>query len=66
MREEDEREQVPIPVKPVSLATPKRDSKLKELTKDLSQMGCEGLFAKPWNLRAEATLREFLYERGNQ
>ena len=65
-REEDEREQVPIPVKPVSPATPKRDSELKELIEDLSQMGCEGLFTKPWNLRAEATLREFLFERGNQ
>ena len=42
-REEDEREQVPIPVKPVLPATPKRDSKLKELIKDLSRMGCEGL-----------------------
>ena len=29
-------------------------------------MGCKGLLAKPWNLRAEATLREFLFERGNQ
>ena len=65
-REEDEREQVPIPVKPVSPATPKRDSELKELIEDLSRMGCEGLLAKPWNLRAEATLQEFLFERGNQ
>ena len=29
-------------------------------------MGCEGLLAKPWNLQSEATLREFLFERGNQ
>ena len=29
-------------------------------------MGCEGLLAKPWNLRAEATLREFLLDRGDQ
>jgi hypothetical protein len=65
-REEDEREQVPIPVKPVTPATPKRDSELKELIEDLSRMGCEGLLAKPWNLRAKTTLREFLFERGNQ
>ena len=65
-QEEDEREHVPIPVKPVLPATPRRDSELKELIEDLSRMGCEGLLAKPWNLRAEATLREFLFERGNQ
>ena len=29
-------------------------------------MGCEGLLSKPWGLRSEATLREFLFERGNQ
>jgi hypothetical protein len=29
-------------------------------------MDCDGLFGKPWNLRSEATLREFMYERGNQ
>ena len=53
-------------MKPVSPAIPKRESELKELIEDLSRMGCEGLLAKPWNLRAEATLREFLFERGNQ
>ena len=62
-REEDERE--PIPVKNVSPAIPKRESELKELIEDLSRMGCEGLLAKPWNLRAEVTLCEFLFERGN-
>jgi hypothetical protein len=29
-------------------------------------MGCEGFLAKLWNLRSEATLREFLFKRGNQ
>ena len=29
-------------------------------------MGCEGLLTKPLNLRNEAMLREFLFERGNQ
>ena len=28
-------------------------------------MVCEGLLAKPWSLRSEVTLREFLFERGN-
>ena len=64
-REEGEIEQVPIPLKNVSPAIPKV-SELKELIEDISQMGCEGLLAKTWNLQAEATLREFLFERGNQ
>ena len=65
-QEEDEIEQVPIPLKSVSPTIPKKKSELKELIEDLSRMGCEGLLAKPWNLRAEATLREFLFKRGNQ
>ena len=64
-REGDDREQVPIPLKNVSAAIPKRESELKDLIEDLSWMGCEGLLAKLWNLRAEATLCEFLFERGN-
>ena len=62
VREDD----VPIPLKNVMHAVPKRESELKELIKDLTRMGCQGLLAKPWNLRSEATLREFLSERGNQ
>ena len=53
-REEDEIEQVSIPLKNVSPAIPKKESELKELIEDLSRMGCEGLLAKPWNLWAEA------------
>ena len=59
-------EQVPIPLKNVSPAIPKKESELKELIEDLSRMGCGGLLAKHMNLRAEATLREFMFERGNQ
>jgi hypothetical protein len=47
-------------------AIPKREPKMKELVEDLTRMGCEGLLPKPWNLRNEAMLREFLFERGNQ
>lgn len=65
-REEDEVEHVPIPLKNVSSPIPKREAELKELIEDLTQMGCKGLLAKPWALRSEATLREFLFERGNQ
>jgi hypothetical protein len=45
--EEDEREQVPIPLKNVAPAVPKNDSELKELVEDLARMGCEGLLGKP-------------------
>ena len=55
-RGEDEVEQVLIPLKNVSPAIPKKESELKELIEDLSRMGCGWLLAKPWNLRAEATL----------
>jgi hypothetical protein len=65
-REEDEVDQVPIPLKNVSPAIPKNELELKELIEDLTRMGCEGLLAKPWNLRSEATWREFMFERGNQ
>jgi hypothetical protein len=47
VREEDEKEQGPIPLKNVSLAVPKSDSKLKEFVEDLTRMGCEGLLSKP-------------------
>jgi hypothetical protein len=50
----------------VSPAIPKSELELKELVEDLTRMGCEGLLAKPWNLRSEETLREFLFERWNQ
>ena len=65
-REEDEFEQVPIPLKNVAPAIPKKETEMKELIEDLTWMGCEGLLTKPWNLQNEAVLREFLFERRDQ
>jgi hypothetical protein len=65
-REEDLMEAIPIPIKALIPAIPKDEGELQELAEDLRVMGCEGLLAKPWNLRSEDTLREFKYERGNQ
>ena len=65
-REEDEIKQVFIPLKNVLPTIPYREAELKELIEDLTRMGCEGILSKPWGLRSEATLREFLFERGNQ
>ena len=62
----DRREPIPIPLKAVIPAIPKKDEELQALAEDLRVMGCEGLLAKPWNLRAEDTLKEFRFERGNQ
>ena len=62
----DRREPIPIPLKAVIPAIPKKDEELQALAEDLRVMGCEGLLAKPWNLRAEDTMREFKFERGNQ
>ena len=56
---------VPIPLKNVAPAISKRESELKELIEDLTRMGCEGLLVKPWNMRSEAILKEFLSKRGN-
>jgi hypothetical protein len=65
-RAEDLMDPIPIPIKALILAIPKEDEELQELAEDLRVMGCEGLLAKPWNLRSEDTLRGFKYERGNQ
>ena len=60
----DEIEPIPIPLKNVIPAVPKKDSELQALAEDLRVMGCEGLLSKPWNHRAEDTLREFRFEHG--
>ena len=65
-REEDMKELILVPAKPLILAIPIDDEELKELREDLRVMGCAGLLTRPWNVLAEDTLREFLYERGNQ
>ena len=46
-REEDEVEQVHIPLKNVSHAILKSEVELKELIDNLTWMGCEGLLTKP-------------------
>ena len=61
----DRREPIQIPLKAVIPAVPKKDKELQALAEDLQVVGCEGLLAKPWNLRAEDTLRVFKFERGN-
>ena len=65
-RAEDRREPIPIPLKAVIPAISKKDEELQALAEDLRVMGCKGLLVKSWNLRAEDTLREFKFERGNQ
>ena len=65
-RVEDWREPILVPLKAVILAIPKKNKELQAPAEDLRVMGCEGLLAKPWNLQAENTLREFKFERGNK
>lgn len=57
---------ITIPLRNVIPAIPKSESNMKELAEDLSRMGCEGLLPKPWNLKNEAVLKEFLFVRGNE
>ena len=45
VREDDDF--VPIPLKNVAPAIPKWEPEMRELIEDLTQMGCEGLLAKP-------------------
>ena len=57
---------IPILVKALISAIPRDDKELHELAEDFRIMGCEGLLAKPWNLKSEEILREFKYKKGNQ
>jgi hypothetical protein len=51
-RAEDLMNPIPIPIKALIPAIPKDEEELQELAEDLRVMGCEGLLAKPWNLRS--------------
>jgi hypothetical protein len=66
IKEEDEVGLVMIPLKNVIPTIPKKEFEMKELVEDLTRMGCEGMLAKPWNVRNEAVFRGFLFTRGSQ
>jgi hypothetical protein len=56
VKEETKLELVRVPLKNVTPAISRWESKMKELVEDLTRMECEGLLAKPWNLWNEAVL----------
>jgi hypothetical protein len=66
IREEDMREAIPIPMKPLVLAIPTDEEELRQLGEDLRKMGCDGLLVLPWNVQDDRVLREFKFPRGNQ
>jgi hypothetical protein len=66
IREEEMRETIPIPMKPLVPAIPTDDEELRQLGEDLRKMGCDGLLAQPWNVQDDKVLREFKFPRGNQ
>jgi hypothetical protein len=66
VREEDMKETIPIPMRPIVPAIPTDDADLRQLGEDLRKMGCEGLLAQPWNVQDDKVLREFKFPRGNQ
>ena len=66
IREEDMRETIPIPMRPIVPAIPTEDEELRQLGEDLRKMGCDGLLAQPWNVQDDKVLREFKFPRGNQ
>ena len=43
----EEGDLIPIPLRNVVPAIPKRELEMKELTENLSWMGCEGLLPEP-------------------
>ena len=64
---ENEMELLPqVSVKPILPSIPTDEKELRELKEDLRAMGCGKLLLLPWNLESEDTLREFLFQRGNQ
>jgi hypothetical protein len=58
IREEDMRETIPIPMKPLVPTIPTDDEELWQLGEDLRKMGCDGLLAQPWNVQDDSALRE--------
>jgi hypothetical protein len=48
IREEDMKEAIPIPMKPLVPTIPTDDEELRQLGEDLRKMGCDGLLALPW------------------
>ena len=63
----DEMEVLPqVSVKPLLPAIPTDDKEYRELREDLRAMGCGDWLVRPWNIKAEDTMREFLFLRGNQ
>jgi hypothetical protein len=51
IREEDMREAILIPMKPLVTAIPMDDEELRQLWEDLRKIGCDGLLALPWNVQ---------------
>jgi hypothetical protein len=66
IREEDMRETIPIPMRPIVPAIPTEDEELRQLGEDLRKMGCDGLLAQPWNVQDNKVLREFKFPKGNR
>jgi hypothetical protein len=64
IREEDMRETISIPMRPIVPAIPTNDKDLRQVGEDLRKMGCDGLLAQPWNVQDDKVLREFKFPRG--
>ena len=62
LRPEDVREPIPIPLKALVPAIPTDKEELRELGEYLRAMGCEGLFAQPWDVHDADVLKEFKFE----
>jgi hypothetical protein len=55
-----------ISLRMVVPGVPTSEEEKAHLEEDLTQMGCQGLLARPWSLKDEEIVRELLLPRSNQ
>ena len=57
---------IPVSLKSVYPAIPKKDKEKMQLVDDLTKMGWEGLILEPWEVKSEAMVQEFQAKRSNE
>ena len=55
-----------VSFKSIMALVPKDEEEKRQLSEDLSWVGCKGLLVQPWSIRSEDMVREFLQECSNE
>ena len=50
----------PMSLKSIMAIVPKDEEEKRQLSEDLSQIGCKGLLVQSWSIRSKDMAREFL------